>query len=473
MTIICLLTTLPAIAEDRQQLSLDEYLSQVRARNEGVRSAIEGSRGAFERKEEGSLLFSPSAFANASVYSDQQQKTSTAMGTQTDSNSLSSGISKITRWGLQSRLYYNISDVSILGANPAFVTVPNYFSNTLNLEISQPLWQNGFGRSYRAQEEAQNSQALAEAYNYQYAAKQSLAAAEQAYWQLALARETLDSRRQLLKNAEELKNWSARRVELRLADRADLLQATALFQARELELKTAEDTLKTASRSFNTTRGVSNDEVLENVAALDAEVIDRLEIPARLPMREDVKAAAEQAEAAVAASRIAEEQTKPTLNAFANVSLTGLDGNSGTAFSTSLGTTHPVRTVGLQFNLPLDIGRRSRIRSGHQAQVDSAHLRYQRTLFEQERQWNELVQSFNEVKEELVLARKFEAAQKEKLTYEKERQKLGRTTTYQVILFEQDYGTAQLSRILLQGKVLALNAQIKTFAENKELGGNP
>ena len=54
--------------------------------------------------------------------------------------------------------------------------------------------------------------------------------------------------------------------------------------------------------------------------------------------------------------------------------------------------------------------------------------------------------------------------QKEKLEYEKYRFELGRTTTYQVLTFEQDYAQALISRLMIEREILSLHAQLKTYA---------
>ena len=58
-------------------LPLDEYLSQVRADNPGVRAADETSRGALLRSREARLVFAPQLSATAQVLSLEQEGTAT------------------------------------------------------------------------------------------------------------------------------------------------------------------------------------------------------------------------------------------------------------------------------------------------------------------------------------------------------------------------------------------------------------
>ncbi|HAN03948.1 MAG TPA: TolC family protein, partial [Elusimicrobia bacterium] len=63
-----------------------------------------------------------------------------------------------------------------------------------------------------------------------------------------------------------------------------------------------------------------------------------------------------------------------------------------------------------------------------------------------------------------------EEAQRAKLEYEKQRLKEGRTTTYQVLTFEQDYTNAQYTRVSAAAQVLSTLANLKLYVQ---AGSNP
>ena len=66
-------------------------------------------------------------------------------------------------------------------------------------------------------------------------------------------------------------------------------------------------------------------------------------------------------------------------------------------------------------------------------------------------------------KENLKLAQSIEAVQKAKLENERYRLKQGRTSTYQVLLFEQDYSNSQLATIQIADKMLEAVADQKLY----------
>lgn len=62
-------------------------------------------------------------------------------------------------------------------------------------------------------------------------------------------------------------------------------------------------------------------------------------------------------------------------------------------------------------------------------------------------------------------------AQFEKLKYERDRLKQGRTSTYQILLFEQDYINAKLMRVQNASELITLLSQISLY-DGKEEGGS-
>jgi hypothetical protein len=61
-----------------------------------------------------------------------------------------------------------------------------------------------------------------------------------------------------------------------------------------------------------------------------------------------------------------------------------------------------------------------------------------------------------------------EQVQADKLSYERKRLREGRTTTYQVLMFEQDHSQSQLLRLRTALEVVSLNAQMKLYSPATE-----
>lgn len=445
-------------------LTLDEYLSQVRAGNTGLQAASKASTGASERSEEGQLLLAPTFFGDVHRSDDERETLNPSFqGTKTKITSYQLGVSKLTTFGLQGRLYYETTNLEVIGANPAFITTPSVYDTRPVLELSQSLWKNFFGAETRAVQERVEAQALATSYGESYRGKQIVASAETAYWRLALARDVVRVQLASVERAKALRDWSSRQTHMQLADKSDFLQAEAALKFRQLDLQAALDEEKAAAREFNSIRGEAKDTVDATLVGIEPATLMNLKTPERAELRDDVKAAKERQRGAEAVVAEGLQRASPTLEVYGSVSMNGRDTVFSPSSSESFTTKHPWTIVGVRFSAPFDLGVTSSTRAGYAHEREAASLAYDRLHFEQEEDWDNLNRRLGEFKDRLKLSRSLEEAQREKLENERQRQRRGRSTTYQVILFEQDYASAQLARIRNQAEILQIIAQLKTF----------
>jgi len=445
-------------------LSLDTYLEKVRGAHEGYRGSMKASEGALRQSVESGLPYALTVFASAVRSSDARPTVNPPFqGSKTLYDSLSLGVGKTLSFGLQAKVSYTLSYTELVGVSPAFVPQFRFFDGRPQLELSQPLWRNGLGGELRAQAEAVEASLQAAAYGEAFKAKLVLLEAELAYWRLALARQSVEVQQQTLERARKISAWASRRVQTDLADRADLYQADAAVRLRELELQGAVDEQRSAALGFNAQLGTASDDVNDALQPFDGETLAKLVPPARLPQREDVLAAKEQARASTANADLLRERHRPSLDAYGTVALNGRDPAAGLTVGESFGTNHLHYVVGLRLTAPLDGTIADAGRAAAELQKEAAEMTFRRRLFDQEREWGDLERKLAEARRRLELSAEMEAAQERKLTYEKQRHGRGRSTTYQVLLFEQDYASAQLARIRAQADVLRLIAQMKTF----------
>ncbi|MGE4130399.1 MAG: TolC family protein [Bdellovibrionales bacterium] len=446
------------------QITLDEYLSQVAGKNGAYKGAEIGEEAASLREEEWSLITSPSLFGGAQRFKDEREVSSPRFqGSETTVDTYSLGVNQQTNFGLAAKLSYVYNDTTIKGADTTFLPDPHFLTAGPYLELTQALGRNGFGGEIRASQRLQEAQAKAAKHLSGFKRTTIGAEAESLYWRLALSREALAAAKQNKERADRILGWSSNRAKMELADRADLLQAEAALLSRTLELQTATDDEKAASRAFNTMRGLESEFVSETLSGFDERTLSTLKVPEKKGLRGDVRAAEQEQIAAQANAELARQRNKPVLDAFVNVGLNGRDTKSDDTVSESFTDKHPHTTFGVRFNIPLDLVQSSKNREAYTREALAAKMNYQQKVFEEQRLWLDLNKKFNDARQRLELAVRIEAAQKKKLEYERNRHSRGRTTTYQVILFEQDFSGAQLARIRAQTDVLNVFAQLKTF----------
>lgn len=456
------LITSSAFAVSPGPLTLEHYLQQVEAENPGVRASQMSSDGAKLHSQEGALLLSPTFFASARLATDAKQVSPFFTYDKIINNSYSLGVSKLTSTGTSVKVSYEMSYWN-------YVAVPTrgnvgYYDGRPVLELRQSLWKNGFGSETRASQELFEAQSLATHFSESFKRKAALTEAEAGYWQLALARQSLTVQKEALERARKILEWNERRARLGLGDQTDKLQAQAAFELRRLALQTAEDEERIASRHFNHLRWKYQEAVDETLVSLSTEQVEKLNPPVRTPMREDTQAAEQLSRLHAANSKLGQEKAAPSLDLFGQYALNGQNAGMSDTMSQSFKTTRPTAAIGLQFSAPLDFTNVKNTKDGWAREREAADLEYQHRYVGQEAEWIELNRRFQDAKNRVKLQASIEEVQKNKLHHEKDRLNRGRTTTYQVLMFEQDYAQAQLTRLQFQAELMGLNAKLKLFS---------
>jgi outer membrane protein TolC len=466
------------------ELTLENYMGQVKGNNGAVKSAVLSTSAGELSSYDAALILAPTVFANVSYSADAKIQSISFFGySAVNAMNASFGINQPTPFGLQAKLQYSLftqvyQNTVVPPALQAFGGIStSYALATTSLELTQSLWSNGFGVSTRANRDILEAKGLAASYTASYQAKAALSQAEMVYWRLVLARKTMGVQTEALDRAKKIYDWNSRRARLQLGDQSDVLQAEALVQARELDLTSTRNEVRSASRQFNSQRSIDSDEVTEQLNDLDPATLESIRIPARAQFRDDVKIAQQQSRISIANSELSRQQANPTVDVFANFALNGQPSYSSGIFtgytnlSDSIGPSfsfnRPTATVGIRLSIPMpyNFNILSGIREGLRQENVAAELLLDRKLFEQENSWKDLTQSFGEAKTRLSLSHRLETIQKSKLDNERIRLQRGRSTTYQVLLFEQDFLSAQLLRIRDQASILNIVAQMKLFGE--------
>lgn len=445
-------------------LSLQDYLKQVENQHQNITAAKILVEAADERKDEANLIFRPSIFAQAQTLVDEKPISNVpAQGNRTDYDYGTVGVLQQFDFGLKGQLSYNLSHTKVYNTNPTFFPNPEFHDGIAKLELTQSLWRNWGGKEARAQETIVDSSAKASKHTENYKIKNILANAESIYWVLSQSQKVAKVQADNLNRARRLVAWNQRRSNTGLGDRSDTLQAQANLKLREFELERTLQNQIDARRLFNSFRGVNNDAVLENLEISDLKNLLALSPPPREEMRDDVKAAQELSKIAKANSQLAIERNKPLFEIYGSRALNGRDKESSEAISNSFTNDHPTTAVGLRFTAPLDFSTTSNAVSSYKKEQTAADLNFQRKLFDQDREWNDLVAKFEDAKARLKLLEDVVEAQKIKLTNETNRLSNGRTTTFQVLNFENDFANSELSRILSETDLLNLYSQMKIY----------
>ncbi len=443
-------------------LSLDGYLDQVRGESYAFKASEISTQG-YEMLSSGpSVLLFPYAFGNYTNFKNKEETaTPSFSGDQTKGHSYSMGVFWNTPVGLSAKYTYNIAETRI--ANASAVPVPNYFTSFNKFEFTQNILKNGFGSEIRAQINAAKNNHLSQFYTQKYLSQTKLYQAEATYWRLAYAKRAVEIQQDALSRATKLLNWAKRRVSLQLGDKSDLLQSQANFELRKLELLQAEEEEKNASLAFNNLRNSTDTVVKETLPTPSIDQILKMEKTQKTGTRSDVRAAEAQAEALQANLELEKQRLMPTLDAFANISLTGRDAKREEAIKEAGTSKRSNTAVGLNLSIPLNVPSLVTALRGSVRAKEGAELQLEQKRIDEKTEWEQLQSRLKDSQEKLALMNTIERVQREK--YENENQRLlrGRTTTYQALIFEQDYANTQLTSLKIQGDYLQLLAQSKLY----------
>jgi outer membrane protein TolC len=462
---IVILGSIVASSGVASALTLQEYLAQVEKENLAYQGNQANAEGAHLVAREADLITSPVFFASAKYNFDGKMLNPPATSyDDTRTNTYQLGVSQQFDFGLQAKFSYSLIKTEYVGANFNPGVAREFWDLSPRVELTMPLLANGFGRTVQANKEYTRQQNLSNEYSALAKSKNLLADAEFAYWRLATALERVAIQESALKAGQNIFSYVDSQKRKNLGESADVLQARALTEANQLQLQQAMNEREAAKRLFNTYINIPTDSNIPKLEAVNYAELEKTQIPDVRPGdRLDLKAARAQAALAKASSELIIERNKPTLDVTAGYALNGRGLETGNAFSNASKLDRDSGYVGVLFQLPLNFKATADAKAGAQRLKDSAEINVQNITYTQDQDWMTLKEKLNESKITLKLARNMELAQKSKLENERSRLRQGRTTTYQVLLFEQDYTAAQASRVQAIRDIIALQTQIKLY----------
>ena len=463
--ILSLAVMLTATVSQAQSLTLDQYLGQVRAGNDGYKSSIATADGAPNKSADADMVYATTVFANIQTAVDKKEMIPASQrGSETDNTSTQVGLSKMTTFGTAAKFYYNASQTTIHGTSNTFVPQPAWRETSPTIEVTHPLWKNAHGKDIAKSVELQQGQAEITKLSESLKRKATIAESEGYYWRLVLARESVRVAKENLERANRIIAWNQKRVSSELADSADLIQAEALGEVRDIELTMAIDEERAAAHAFNTARGAPGSAVKEDLTKITPELIASIPAPQKANEREDLKATIKAERLSELGADLASDKYDPSLDLFAMGAMNGRDSSSySKANSESMKAKHTTYAVGLKFSAPLGGDSLSRVRSGYAKDKEAAALAVSRMRYENDREWSDLTSKLGESKSRLALTQNIEATQQRKLGAERSRQSKGRSTMSQVMQSETDYAAAQLNVIRNKAEILGIIARMKTF----------
>lgn len=451
LALAMLLSSLPtrdAFAESAEVLGLSAYRKQVEEQSPELKGAQMAKSGAHLAAKDSERITDTQVIANASYNDDRRPTTNPAFqGSRTEMSSANIGLQKQFLSGPKLELTQNFSRTEIFNASPVSVPLSDYYDSYPKLSLVVPLWQNFWGAKTKAQETSLKSQAEIQTLNSDIGLINANARIEMAFYNLAAAQETLKIRQEILDRAKRISSWVSSQQQRRLVDDVDSYQAEAALKTRSIELQQAENNLKVASREFNSLRGVDSSEVKEVLNTEPLNLADLQISEKQNRTRKDLAAQKSSLEISKSNSTSQREDDKPKLDLNVQAQWNGRDDRFSTAYDESYSKDQRLMYVGLQFSMPIDQGKYSDARQGHRQLARAIELKQESLDRDTQKVWQDFVEQGHLLRNQVELARELEQVQKKKADAERSRLQRGRSTTFQVLNFEQDYSSAKSQRI--------------------------
>ncbi len=464
----------------QQKLLLEDYLGQVETKGPGYQSSHAAVEGYEKQSHQQDLTYSPQLVAGYNHLDDLEQPSNPFVNPHTLTDTAGVSITDKLPFGPSLSIGYAFTNTNL--TLPSFYFSPQteaFFNGSLPLSsyyqiapvisLSMPLFKDFGGAQTSAGVHQIRYQFESSANNAAYQNAQALYNAKVAYWNLALARTQIQIFQDTLDRSQQIWDWTKRRVARNLADPPDALQAEASVRLAGLDLEQSTESEMSAQLQFNRYRGTQEGDVPEQLESLDDSLAGlKVEIPATLPDRLDLKATQKTADSQKAAYDEAAQNIYPDITLNASWRGNGLDPTFEPADQTAWAFNYPTWNIGAEFNLPLDVFTASRVAEGYKRTYESAVLSLKDKQLEVGQDWQDWRNRMADVDKRLAMTTEIEEIQKNKADQERKRLEFGRTTEFQLLSFENDYNAARLSRLAVIAEKLNLLAQAQWWLADEK-----
>lgn len=433
-----------------QQLTLNQYLDKVKSKDASYQSSLKMKEGAAEVEDSAGLMTGLNLVGQYQKLNDARPTSNVAaQGDKTQVDGWNVGLQQLTPFGFQwdLRQYYTHTKIS----NATLIPTPEYYDAYPQISVGINLWRNLLGSETRANRNALESQLAVQKLNADIGFIQKESEIKMAFYNLATQQENYANQKDSLDRAEKILSWSDSRVKRNLSDRSDLYQTQALVSSRRIDMMNAEASLKKAARVYNSFLGIDSDQVREKLNVDEIDVAKLALQKASNLKRLDLQLQKESLEAQEKTYLAQKEKNKPSLDLNLSYAKNGRNVNSfSEAERNTYNSDKEYMAASLNLTVPLDQFTASDARSGYQALVDSQVLAEQVRQRNEKIEWQNTVDQATNLAQQLKIVRELEVVQKNKADLERSKYNNGRSTTYQVLTFEQDYVNSRNMRINLE-----------------------
>lgn len=446
-------------------ITLDDYLSQVSKKNSRVDSTKNFVISAQLQRSESAILTSIKAFSLLQVENDHRQPQFEAFeGVSKERRNFQLGLEQNSSYGVTHRLYSNYSYLDQKKAS--FVPNPKVANSSLIYEFTVPLLKNFAGRSTQIQQQIIQARGEGSAQTQTFEQRKVMAQAQTAYWRLKTAQQIVITQEEIIAQGEKFLSWTQRRVRDKLSEDSDLKQAEAIVELRRFDLQKEKIELLKAAQAFNAMREYPVNDPIDNLEDFPAdEALPALPTEEEALTRPDLLGLEAQLTAETLESSLGAENSKMELNLIGSASTNGLSYDTDPNYQKTFSGKYPAYMLGLKLSVPLDRSSVGDVQKAARLKRTGLNYAIKRNRYESVASLSQLRLEYEQLMLQLKLVRKLVSAQESKLKTERDRSRYGRSTTFQLLTFEQDYQQARQDLIRTQGEIWQLTGQALLYSQ--------
>lgn len=495
--------TFSSVLGQAKDLSLQEYLRQVKEKNKNFQSVQALKNGVSDKYLSNDLGLSPIMTVKGSMIDDKALVSSspTYTVTRTQGQEYSLGLAKKFSTGTSASIDAKVLDANIDATTPSAISFRRSVGN-LGVGFSQSLWKDGFGKSTDLRWQRESFLKDLELRNLDLQERQLLIEAESAFWDLVYHHEETEIRKASLARAKRIEDWVNKRVATGIGDKADALNAKGLVASRELQLLNAQDELTAAKKRVadfmelesvndlpilaadlkqsrkldllvnqylddsenNTSEKEINSKQLKNGNSSN----ETVEKNKGKILRIDAYFAKLEAKAKKIITKEVEENLKPDLSLEGSYKTNAYEDTATNAANRITDSNHPTMAVGLKLTWLLDSDVKNGTKNAARQEALASDLKSYRKNLESDTAWSEIQRRHSELSQKIISAQLMSQVQTEKSNAERDKLSKGRTVTSQVITAEQDADEAQSVLTKLRAEQRKLESNSRLFIRTQE-----
>jgi len=447
-------------------LSIEDYLERVQQENLDVQASRHRLQSSESLKSQPELLYQP--FVDFQLnYSDAKDTgvmSFQSTGAESKTILFAGALRKNWMTGTHTSINHIMQKKEVEGlANPG----EEYWRNSLSLKVEQDLWRNFFGQENRSGTRKIQAELDAMAKQERFAIQSILVQAEASYWNYALATESRKSLEDSLKRSSEILGWNRKRLKLNVVDRGDVLQSEAQVLRLQQSLEESKRNENAAYRSL-----LLNLRQNEDSESLEVDVLEIKDLDFEIPesweesARSDLEASRSQMHAAEEDSAQTRSGLLPDLNLYASYSGNAAELSLSKAEESAFDNSYRAYEVGVKLSIPLNILGQNDVAAAKRKQVLAAAMDFNQKKRSLQSRFLDLCDQILETFENIKTAQQLKKTESEKLKHEQKRFKQGRSTSFQVLSFEEDLARADLELLRLYALARNLKSQLSLWIPN-------